>query len=153
MRSSSPFKGFHLITGVCLPRLSNHSNTLSDRQQVRFRHALASGVDRTHSDGLRRSQALAGATPAASPLHNTRVDLGSSALGVAATVVSLQPCLHHQLRFLEAGEVLLPNALLLETAKEALEQPVLLRRVGRDVIQRIRTMKERFTGLEAETPV
>lgn len=49
-------------------------------------------------------------------------------------VVPLQPDTHSVTGFGKAGEVLLPDALFLETAKEALDQTVLLGRGGREVL-------------------
>ena len=49
-------------------------------------------------------------------------------------VVPLQPGAYRTTGFGNAREVLLPDALLLEAPKEALDQPVLLGRVGRTVL-------------------
>jgi hypothetical protein len=49
-------------------------------------------------------------------------------------VVPPDPSPHRPARLDEAREAVLPNALLLEATKEALDHPVLLRRVRNDVL-------------------
>lgn len=50
----------------------------------------------------------------------------------ASLVVPRNPTGYCPFRFLEAREIVLPDAFLLQTPEEALDHPVLLRRVGRD---------------------
>ncbi len=117
------------------PRLSNHSDAFSCRRQARLRRGRARRGRRCAYD-LRRAHAWVGRVGRRRLLLRSilvRAQVAQRLVGPLA-VVPLQPRLHHLSRVREAGEVLLPHALLLETPKEALDQPVLLRRVGRDVL-------------------
>src|SRR5271157_748790 len=50
----------------------------------------------------------------------------------ALAVVPIDPASDGGARLSEIAEVVLPDALLFEAAKEALDEPILLRRIGRD---------------------